>query len=125
MQQVLYVGLAGLVGTLFRYGLASLVARHAGERFPFGTLAVNVLGCFLAGLLLFLLEERLNFDPTIHAVVMVGFLGGFTTFSSFGLQTFILLREGQVLFALLNMLASNALGLLTVVAGYGVGKLIS
>jgi CrcB protein len=124
MQKILLIGLAGLLGTIGRYGLSVVVARRFGDAFPTGTLAVNVAGCFLAGLLFYFLMERNLASPTLQAVVMIGFLGGFTTFSAFGLQTFALLREGQFWFATLNVVGSNVLGLLMVWAGYSLGKLV-
>lgn len=122
--KILLVGLAGLAGTLCRYWLAGALARRYGEAFPWGTLAVNVAGCFLAGLLFFTLRERFNTGETAQAIVLIGLLGGFTTFSSFGLQTFMLLRDGEVGYAVLNIAASNLLGLLMVWAGYALAKLM-
>lgn len=122
MQKTLLIGLAGLIGTLGRFGLSGLVARRFGETFPTGTLVVNLVGCFLAGLLFYVLNERFLFSDTSRAVIMIGFLGGFTTFSSFGLQTFTLLRDGEFWFASLNVIASNLLGLLLVWAGYSLGR---
>jgi len=124
MQKVLFIGLAGLVGTVGRYALSGVIARRFGETFPAGTLVVNIIGCFLAGLLFYLLQERNLVGPTTRTVVMIGFLGGFTTFSAFGLQTFTLLREGEFWFATLNIVGSNFLGLLMVWAGYTTGKLV-
>ena len=124
MLRILLVGLAGLAGTLCRYWLAGAVTRRYGESFPLGTLVVNLFGCFAAGLLFHLMQERYAFSETARAVVFVGLLGGFTTFSSFGLQTFTLLREGQAGAAALNVVASNLLGLLLVWAGYAAGRLV-
>lgn len=124
MQKALLIGLAGLVGTVGRYALSGVIARRFGETFPAGTLVVNVVGCFLAGLLFCLLQERYLVSPTTRTVVLIGFLGGFTTFSSFGLQTFTLLRDGEFWFATLNIVGSNFLGLLMVWAGYTLGKLV-
>jgi CrcB protein len=124
MQKVLLIGLAGLVGTLGRYALSGVVARRYGETFPAGTLVVNIVGCFLAGFLFYAMQERLNLNPTLRAVVMIGFLGGFTTFSAFGLQTFTLLRDGKLWFAALNMIGSNVLGLLMVWAGYALARVV-
>ena len=117
------VGLAGLVGTLCRYWLSGAVARRYGEEFPWGTLAVNVAGCFVVGLLFYLLQERAGVGETARAAVFVGLLGGFTTFSSYGLQTFALLREGRVELAAANVVASNVVGVLAVYAGYALAKL--
>lgn len=124
MLRILLVGLAGLAGTLCRYWLSGVVARRYGEAFPWGTLAVNLLGCFAVGLLLFASEARQAGGETERAVVLVGLLGGFTTFSSYGLQTFALLREGEVAYAAANVLASNVLGLLLVWAGYALARLL-
>lgn len=124
MMKVMLVGLAGLVGTLLRYWLAGAAGRRYGEAFPLGTLLVNTVGCFLAGLLFYLMQERFQVNENLRAVVMVGFLGGFTTFSAYGLQTFTLLRDGQFAFAAVNLLVSNAVGLLMVWAGYTLAKVL-
>src|ERR687890_1680745 len=117
MLRILLVGLAGLAGTLCRYWLSGAVARRYGESFPLGTLAVNLIGCFAAGLLFQVMQERQAVSETARAAVFVGLLGGFTTFSSYGLQTFTLLRDGQFGLAALNVVASNLAGLLLVWAG--------
>lgn len=124
MQKIILIGLAGLIGTLGRYWLAGLVARTYGETFPWGTLVVNVVGCFLAGSFFYLLEERFLVSSTLRTVVLIGLLGGFTTFSSFGLQTFTLLRDGEFALAALNVTLSNVLGLLMLWAGYNLVKAI-
>ena len=124
MLRILLVGLAGLAGTLCRYWLSGAVSRRYGEAFPAGTLAVNLLGCFAAGLLFHIMQERQALSETARAVVFVGLLGGFTTFSAYGLQTFTLLREGRPGMAALNVVASNLLGLLLVCAGYASAKLL-
>ena len=122
MLKILLVGLAGLLGTLARYWLSGVVAERYGETFPWGTLVVNVVGCFLAGFLFYLAQERFLVHEPWRTTIMIGFLGGFTTFSSFGLQTFTLLRDGEFTFAALNVVASNLLGLLTVWGGYTLAK---
>ena len=118
MQKTIFIALAGLVGTLVRYWLSGFVARQYGETFPWGTLVVNLVGSFLAGSIYYLAEERLLISPTLRTTILIGLLGGFTTFSSYGLQTFTLLRDGQIGLATLNVVASNVLGLLMVWAGY-------
>lgn len=118
MLKVFFIGLAGLAGTPCRYWLSGALGRRDGEEFPVGTLVVNVAGCFLIGFLFFLFEERGVAGEAAHAVVLVGPLGGFTTFSSYGLQTFSLLREGALAHAALYVVASNLLGLLLVWGGY-------
>lgn len=122
MHKVAVIGLAGLFGTLARYWLSGWVDRRYGETFPAGTLAVNLAGCLLVGILYHALEERFLINPVLRSAILIGFLGGFTTFSSYGVQTFSLLREGEFAFAGLNVLASNVLGLLLVWAGYTLSR---
>jgi len=124
MPRVLLIGLGGFVGTLTRYWLSGLVAKRYGETFPYGTFAVNAVGCFLAGVLFFFMYERFLATSTLRSVVFIGILGGFTTFSSYSLQTFTLLRDGEVLLALLNVGFSNIGGLFLVWAGYRLAELI-
>jgi len=122
MLRTLLIGIAGLAGTLLRYWLSGFVARRYGETFPVGTMVVNVLGCFMAGAIFNLTEERFLVNPTLRTVILIGLLGGFTTFSSYGLQTFTLLRDGEFGLATLNIVASNVLGLFMVWVGYGLMK---
>ena len=122
MSKLFFIGLAGFIGTLMRYWMSGVVARRYGETFPAGTLVVNLAGCFLVGLLFYLMQERFLVNQTVRTVVLIGFLGGFTTFSSFGLQTFTLLQEREVGLAFLNLGIANAGGLLLVWAGYTLGR---
>jgi CrcB protein len=124
MSRLFLIGLAGFVGTLSRYWLSGVVARRFGETFPLGTLVVNLIGCFLVGLFFYLLQERFVVNPTARAVVLIGLLGGFTTFSSLGLQTFTLLQDGEFGLALLNVMASNFAGLLLVWSGYTLARIL-
>lgn len=123
MPRLLLIGLGGFAGTLARYWLSGVVARRYGETFPYGTFAVNALGCLLAGFLFYLMYDRFLTSPTSRSVILIGLLGGFTTFSSFGLQTFTLLREGEFVLALLNIAISNIAGLFLVWVGYRVATL--
>lgn len=124
MGKLLLIGLAGFIGTLSRYWLSGVVARRYGETFPMGTLVVNLVGCFLVGLLFYLLQERFLVNQTVRTVVLIGFLGGFTTFSSFGLQTFTLLQDGEFGLAALNILGANLIGLVLVWAGYTLARIL-
>lgn len=124
MIRLLLVGLGGFVGTLCRYWLSDLIAKRYGETFPLGTLAVNAIGCFVIGFLFYFFYDRSLSTPTARTVVLIGVIGGFTTFSSYGLQTFTLLRDGEVFLALVNVLASNVLGLALVWLGYVLAKAI-
>jgi CrcB protein len=118
MGRILLIGFAGLAGTLSRYCLAGVFGRRFGESFPIGTIIVNLVGCFLVGFLFYLLQERSLVSETVRLAIMVGFLGGFTTFSAFGLQTFTLFRDGEMLFAFMNLIVSNLAGLFFVWVGF-------
>lgn len=120
--KLLLLFIAGGAGTLLRYGLSSLVQRHAGVSFPWGTLAVNMIGCFLFGWLWSLFEGRVEVSRELRAVVLVGFLGGFTTFSSFAFEAAGLLREGAWLAALGHLLGQNVLGVTLVFLGLAAGR---
>ncbi|HKJ18710.1 MAG TPA: fluoride efflux transporter CrcB [Xanthomonadales bacterium] len=113
------VGAGGFFGALARYGLAGLVEKQfpLGE-FPLGTLVVNLLGCFLIGLLGGLAESREYFGPEIRAFVLIGILGGFTTYSTFGFETLALLRNAEVLQAFSNVAIHVFAGLFLVWLGF-------
>ena len=96
MGRLLLIGFAGLVGTLGRYCLAGVFGRRFGESFPIGTIVINVVGCFLAGFLFYVLQERNLVSETVRLAIIVGFLGGFTTFSAFGLHFYTLPRWRDV-----------------------------
>lgn len=98
------VGCGGFVGALLRYEVSGLVQRQLPlATFPFGTLAVNLLGCLLIGAVVGLSESRQFFGPEVRTFLLIGLLGGFTTFSTFGYETFALLRDGENLRAATNV----------------------
>ncbi len=117
------IAVGGAAGTLARYGV-SLACARAGERlnFPLATLAVNLLGCFLIGLLNGLFLDRLSVRPDVRAALVVGFLGGFTTFSSFGWESFNLLKDRETFRFAANFLANNVAGVTLVVLGYTLAR---
>jgi fluoride exporter len=115
---------AGAVGTLCRYGLAGLVQGALGARFPWGTLAVNLTGCLLAGLLFGLFESRWGLSGEARIIVFIGFLGAFTTFSGFMLETTELARDAQWLAAAGNLILQNGLGAAALYAGLVASRLI-
>ena len=95
MKQLLLVGLGGFLGSIARYKLGSLVLHHtANWRFPLSTFVVNITGCFIIGLLAALVEKRDFFSPEARLFLFTGILGGFTTFSAFGLEGVFLCRRG-------------------------------
>ena len=120
MYRILLIGLAGLVGTLTRYSLSAWVDTRWDSALPTGTMAVNLIGCFVIGVVVHLAERQYLLDPDIRAAILVGLLGGFTTFSSYAVQTFNLLVAGRILLAAANLAISNIAGLVLVWAGYAV-----
>ena len=118
-----YIMLGGGLGSVFRYLLSIFIYNFSNKVFPLGTLIVNMLGCFVIGFL-FSLFEKFTISPNIRLFIFIGLLGGFTTFSSFGLETFNLIRQSELKYAGLNLLLSNFLGLFFVFLGYAVIKLL-
>jgi len=108
----------GALGSVCRYVIQGWGQKAISGTFPLGTLLVNVIGCFLIGVLNMLFTGPLPIRPEIRVAVLVGVLGGFTTFSSFGWETFALANEGQSFGAMANVVLSLALGLAAVWGGY-------
>ena len=118
MHPVLLVGLGGFLGAVARYTLGGLVLHlTVQERFPFSTFAVNVLGCLAVGVLAGLAERHQAFGPDARLFLFTGLLGGFTTFSAFGLEAVYLLRRGEVATAALYAGGSVVLGIAAVWLG--------
>jgi fluoride exporter len=123
MKGILLVALGGAVGSVARFKLSGYVLHHTIDwRFPAGTFAVNVLGCLVAGILAGLAEKYDLFAADLRLLLFTGFLGGFTTFSAFGLETMFLLQRGQAWIAGLNVVLSVAAGLLALWLGFGLAS---
>ena len=121
-QKFIYLGLAGAAGTISRYLFSGFVQKLSSTSFPLGTATVNIIGCLLFGLLWAFMENRLSSQT--RTIIFVGFFGAFTTFSSFIFETSNLLDESQWFFASINIIMQNILGLVCVLAGLAIGKLI-
>lgn len=124
MQKLLWMALAGALGTLARYLLSGLVQRLNGTSFPWGTLAVNGLGCLLFGLVWSLAEEGLAISGETRMIVLAGFMGAFTTFSTLIFETGGMLRDTQWGLAVVNMGGQVAVGLLALFIGLAGGRLL-
>ncbi len=124
IQKLAWLALAGALGTVSRYGLAGLVQRLSGGSFPWGTLVVNLLGCFLAGLLWGMFEKRGVVTALPRTVLLVGFLGAFTTFSTMTLETTEMLRASELVYATANLTLQNGIGLAAIFAGTMLGRMI-
>jgi len=122
MYRIILIGMAGFAGALARYWMSGWADERWGASFPIGTLVVNLLGCLAIGFLFHATEEKYLVDPVVRTAILVGFLGGFTTFSSFGIQTFTLLRDGEIFLAGMNIAVSNVVGIGMVWTGYVVSR---
>lgn len=109
--------MGGFLGAVARYTLSGWVHRRYAGDWPLGTLTVNVIGCFLIGGLATLAFERQLLSTTARSFLMIGLLGSFTTFSTFGYETMVLIRDGEMLRGLANVAASVLVGLLSVALG--------
>ena len=124
MMAYFWICLGSALGGGCRYWISGAIARRFGESFPTGTVIVNISGCFIMGIFAALThaEGRHLISPTVRQFVMVGILGGYTTFSSFSLQTLTLMQDGEWLFAFINVLLSVVLCLAAVWLGYALAQ---
>ena len=120
----LIIGIGGFLGACARYGVALWIGRRWGRSFPLGTFAINVTGSFLIGLLMTLMTERIIENPQWRLLLVVGFLGAYTTFSTFEYETGALLKDGEWLFAGLNVVLSVAAGFVALKLGEVIAKSI-
>lgn len=118
MEKLVYLVVGGSIGTLSRYGLSMMMLQWLGPGFPYGTLAANLSGCFLIGLIAGLPEAHASLPPSVRLLVITGFLGALTTFSAYEYESFLLGREGHWLKMALNLGGSVVLGFFTLWLGY-------
>jgi CrcB protein len=118
------IGLGGFAGAIARFWLGGYVSARMGTRFPYGTFLINISGSFLLGLTVTLLAERMRWNENWRYVIPIGFIGAYTTFSTFEIETFQSVRDGAVLIAGLNILLSVVLGFIAVWFGIVVGRTI-
>ena len=122
MSKVILIALAGAAGTLARYWLSSFVQQQAGN-FPWGTFAVNMIGSFLFGIVWTLTEERMVISADTRLIILTGFMGAFTTFSTFMFDTSNLMRQSQWLLAFGNIALQLIAGLAGMFLGFAIGRL--
>jgi CrcB protein len=120
--QLIVIGVGGAIGALARYLLGGAVHRLVPGFFPYGTFVVNLLGCLIFGVIVGIAESRVAIGPIGRAFILIGVLGGFTTFSSFTYETFELVRGGQMWPALVNVGGQVGLGFLGLWAGFALGR---
>lgn len=124
MKQLLLIAAGGAVGSILRYLVSLVVYSLFGRVFPYGTLIVNISGCLIMGLLTSLLFERITEATELRALLLIGLLGGYTTFSSFAIETLTLAENGQLLLAVSNVFFSVVMCLFAVWIGLILGRQI-
>jgi fluoride exporter len=124
VERIIAIGLAGALGALSRYGLQSLVNEVAGRPSILGTMLANLTGAFLLGLVVAATENRLELNSVTRAAIAVGFLGAYTTFSTFMFESVTRLENGEVLLVLAYVAGSVVLGLALAYAGLQVGRAV-
>ena len=123
MVKIFYLMLGGASGALLRYWVSGLPHKIYAGVFPWGTLVVNMAGSFLIGFFWGLLGRE-NISTNVRSFLFIGLFGSFTTFSTFAFESLNLMRDGNIKFALINVLASNILGILLVFAGFALSRLM-
>ena len=122
--RLLWLALAGACGTVSRYVVCEAASRAKNSPIPLGTFTVNILGSFLFGLVYVAAQRRLNISPETRVILLGGFMGAFTTFSTFAFETAYMLKSAQWMLAMSNVLAQILLGVTAMVAGVMVGRSI-
>jgi CrcB protein len=125
LSKIITIALGAALGANARYWLGEWSALRFGNSFPYGTLLVNVMGSFFLGLIVSLLIQwgaNSSLTPSVRLFLAVGFLGSFTTFSSFSVETLLLLEQGRLILALTNILTNNIVGLILAFSGYRLGQ---
>jgi CrcB protein len=118
------IGIGGFAGAIARYLVDGAVSERTGGTFPWGTLVVNLTGSFVLGLLFALTAERAILPAEIRGPLLIGFIGAYTTFSTFMLESWRLIEDGAITLALANLVGATLLGLLAVAAGLTLGRLL-
>src|SRR5271169_225712 len=116
------VGLGGFLGSIARFWLGAYITYRMGARFPYGTFVINITGSFLIGLIVTLLAERAHWSPNLFYLIPIGFIGAYTTFSTFELEAFRSVRSGDLLLALLYVVLSVTVGFVAVWLGVIAGR---
>jgi CrcB protein len=121
---LLAVAVGGALGATARVGLGGFIDRRIPEHFPWDTMAVNVIGCVLYGIIWYELDRRVGVRADLKPFLLTGFLGAFTTFSTFAYNSAMLITEGRYLFACVNIVSHDVLGILAIFAGMAIARAV-
>ncbi|HEX8815652.1 MAG TPA: fluoride efflux transporter CrcB [Terriglobales bacterium] len=121
----LIVGVGGFAGSVARYWVGAYVGQRMGTRFPYGTFLINITGSFLIGFVMTVLTERTSLSPNWRYLIPIGFIGGYTTFSTFEYETLRAVQDGQFIAGALNVVLSVIVGFAMVWAGAVAGKAVA
>lgn len=124
MLKYLMVGVGGCLGSILRFWLGTYIGSRMGTRFPYGTFVINITGSFLIGLVFALITARSQWSPNWRYLIPIGFIGGYTTFSSFEYETLLTIQAGQVGLGLLYVVLSVVVGFVAVWGGVVMGRAI-
>jgi CrcB protein len=119
------VAIGGAAGAVTRFALGAYVGNRMGTRFPYGTLIINCTGCFLIGLIMTVLTGRTQFSPNWRYLIPIGFIGAYTTFSTFEYETLLSMQGGQMAAAALNIVLSVVVGFIAVWLGVVAGRVLA
>jgi fluoride exporter len=125
LQRYLYIAIGGALGSLARYGVGSMVASRMGSRFPYGTFVINITACLLIGFSLTFLGQRTGLNPAWRFLIPIGFIGAYSTFSTFEWETFSSMQAGAFFLSAIYVVFSLVLGLAAVWCGVILARAIS
>ena len=125
MTKYLIVALGGAIGSVLRFWAGGYVSERLGARFPYGTFVINITASFLIGFIMTVLAERTHLSPSWRYLLVVGFLGGYSTFSSFEYESFRAFEDGELLITALNIILSVGVGFVAVWIGAITGRAIA
>ena len=124
MTKYLLVGIGGALGSVLRFWAGGYITNRMGTRFPYGTFAVNVTASFLIGFIVTLMAEKANWDANWRYLIPIGFIGGYSTFSTFEFESFRLLQDGEMILAAANLVGSVVCGFVSVWLGVITGRVV-